>query len=79
MHQKEIKDNKEKDVKIDNKGIYLILILENLTWLRWQFFPNDIQCNTNQNHIRFSFFIYLLILVIDNTILKSMKKTMDLE
>ena len=29
MHQKEIKDNKEKDVKIDNKGIYLILILEN--------------------------------------------------
>ena len=37
MHQKEIKDNKEKDVKIDNKGIYLILILENTTWLRrWQ-------------------------------------------
>ena len=34
MHQKEIEDNKEKDVKIDNKGIYLILILENTTWLR---------------------------------------------
>lgn len=56
MHQKEIKDNKEKAVKIDNKGIYLILILENSTWLRWQFFPIDIQCNTNQHLIRFSFF-----------------------
>jgi len=60
MHQKEIKDNKEKDVKIDNKGICLILILESSTWLRWQFFPIDIQCNTNQHHMRFSFlFIYL--------------------
>lgn len=77
MHQKEIKDNKEKDVKIYNKAIYLTLILENSTWLRWQFFPNDIQCN--QDHIRFSFFIYLLILVIDSIILKSMQKTMDLE